>query len=89
MTYLTFKSNKMDNKTINTSANLPEEIFQEGTNTFQSPQNYSTFSVIEEIAFPKSRSVKFTTSKDYVRFTVNYEKIETQMKNFIANEQSL
>ena len=88
MIFLTLKSNKMDNKKTNTSANLPEVIFQESNNTFQSPQNNSTFSVLEEIAFPKSRSVKFTTSKEFVRFTVNYEKIETQMKNFLANEVS-
>lgn len=75
---------------INTSASLPDAIYESSENTFTIiPNNEVTQSNFVEIDFPKSRTIKFSNEKGVVRFSVNYEKIEGQLKTFRANTSTL
>lgn len=76
----------MLNKEINTTASLPDTKYETSERTFESvPDANVSQSNFIEIDFPKSRTVKFSEDKDVVRFSVNYEKVEEQLKNYESN----
>ncbi|MEP7198108.1 MAG: hypothetical protein ABI851_16440 [Saprospiraceae bacterium] len=77
----------MSNKEINTTTSFPEASYAFSEETFTTiPDSNGSRSNFVEIDFPKSRTIKFSGSKDVVRFSVNYEKIGAQLKNFNSNE---
>jgi len=66
----------MPNEEINTTS---EATFESNTSSDVTTSNF------KEIDFPKSRTIKFSDSTEVVSFSVNYAKVEIQMKNFKSN----
>lgn len=76
----------MSNKEISTSIQLDGIIYKSSNETFaHKPNAEISQSNFIDIDFPKSRSVKFTDQNQVIRVSVNYEKIDTQMRNFNSN----
>ena len=80
----------MTTKETNTSTSLPETTYESSDRTFEAaPDETSSQSNFVEIDFPKSRTIKFTESKEVVRISVNYEKVDAQLKIYNANSSSI
>lgn len=69
-----------------TILDLPEEDFEKGDSDLPNSEILETsVSNFSEIAFPNLRSVRFHKDKETVRFSVNYEKLKSQLENYFAN----
>jgi len=77
----------MQSKDANTSASLVDASYELSDFTFETPTTGDvTLSNLKEIDFPKSRTVKFSDNKAVIVFSVDYEKLETQLKDFNSNK---
>lgn len=76
----------MPNEEINTTTPITDTQYQLSEITFESTATADvTTSNFKEIDFPKSRTIKFSNSKEVVSFSVDYARVEIQMKNFNSN----
>lgn len=74
---------------ISTATHLPEEQFGAGDLKFENLQDIESESDFTEIDFPKSRTIRFSEGMPVIQFSVDFQKVDTQMKNFASNNASV
>lgn len=75
----------MNNDEITTTAEMTTEKFESNV-VFYEPSDSNSSSELEflEIDFPKLRTIRVSREK-IIKFSVNYTKIDEQLKVFVSN----
>lgn len=80
----------MSKTEVNTKTPSPVTQYEFSEHTFESaPSPGASQSNLQEIDFPKSRTITFSDTKDVISFSVNYGRVDSQMKNFNSNKSNI